>query len=74
MGYIWNKDIGLSLSLMVNVLKTVEEKILNSPQESNTKHKWIVFSTYGTISYILSLQWCKGLLLDLEGLKNIGPK
>ena len=70
MGYISNKDRGMSLSLMVNVLKTIEEKILDSPQKSNAKHKWIVFSAYCTVSYVLSLRGCEGLLLDLEGLRK----
>ena len=38
MSYIINKERGLSLSLIVKVFKVIEEKILNSPKESNTQY------------------------------------
>ena len=56
---------------MANVLKTIEEKLLDSPQRSNAKHKWIVFSSYCTMLYILSLRGREGLLLDLEGPRKL---
>ena len=71
MSFILNKYRGLSLSLMVNALETTEEKILDSPHWIKAKHKWIVFSADCTVSYVLSLQGCKGLLLNLEGLRKL---
>jgi hypothetical protein len=34
------------------------------------KNRWIVFHTYVTICYVLSLRGCKGFLLDLAGLNQ----
>ena len=62
---------GISLSVMVNVLEVIEEKITKLLEKSNVNHKFVVFSAYCTISCVLSLQRCEGFLLDIEGLRQV---
>ena len=59
-GYILNKERRLLLSLMVNVLEIID----------NSKHKWIVLSTYCTIFIVLLLQGCGLLIFDFKGLRK----
>ena len=41
-----------------------------SAQGIGARNNWIVFLTYVTISYVLSLRGNKGLILDLNGLNK----
>jgi len=69
MGQDWRPNVAISTPLMIRLLIEVEERILQS-EEDETKHDWIVFSTYITIAYVLSLRGPEGFLLDLEGLNK----
>jgi hypothetical protein len=59
----------MSPNLLLRVLEEANLRINGavSPRELN---RWIVFHTYGVISYVLSLRGKEGLLLDLEGLHH----
>jgi len=67
MGQDWRPNIGLSTSLIVKLLQKAETEVENAdtPQDA---HLWIVFISYVTISYVISLRGPEGLLLDLHGL------
>ena len=67
MGQDWRPNIGLSTALIVQILQRAESEVDNAdtPQDA---HLWIVFITYVTISYVVSLRGPEGLLLDLKGL------
>lgn len=67
MGEEWRTNKAMTVSLIKEVLQYSEFKI-GSAKNNPEKHKWIVFSTYVTITYVISLRGNEGFLLDLEGL------
>ena len=69
MGQDWRPNIGIATPLMIELLTKVEERISHSDDDENT-HDWIVFSTYITIAYVISLRGPEGFLIDLDGLNR----
>lgn len=67
MGQDWRPNQALSLDLMLAVLELTEAHIDNAVAEDEA-HRWAVFHTYATVSYVISLRGTEGLLLDLEML------
>jgi hypothetical protein len=69
MGQDWRPNKAISKTLMLRVLKEAEVRIdgATSPAELN---RWIVFNTYATVCYVVSLRGSEGLLLDLGGLNR----
>ena len=55
------------MNLLLRLLEKTEERIENAniPSES---HKWVVFSAYAVVCYVVSLRGVEGFLLDLAGL------
>jgi len=69
MGQDWRPNIALSTKLIIELLTKTEERI-SEAEEDEVKHDWMVFSTYITISYVISLRGPEGFLLDLDGLNR----
>ena len=73
MGNIWepNKDISTSLILM-----TIEasERRRKETDNANDKHRWMIFTTYVSIMYIISLRGLEGFLLDLKSSRDMKGK
>ena len=69
MGQDWRPNMALSTVLLTQLFKRVEEKISISENQME-KHQWIVFSSYVTLSYVLSLRGNEGRFLDLKGLNK----
>ena len=70
MGSITRPNKALTTSTLLLLLQGVEEKI-----NETKNHRWIIFGTYVTILYVLSLRGNEGLMLDLGGLrKHWNPK
>ena len=69
MGSTWKPNKALSHALILLVISKVEEKIVIS-EESTEKDLWLVFSTYVTISYVLSLRGNEGVMLEISGLRK----
>jgi hypothetical protein len=67
MGQDWRPNQALSLPLMLAVLHLADNRVNNSVSDEDA-HRWTVFHTYATISYVISLRGTEGLLLDLETL------
>jgi hypothetical protein len=67
MGQDWRPNKAITKALMLCVLEEADIRVeaATSPEESN---QWIVFHTYVMLCYVVSLQGCEGLLLDLDGL------
>ena len=69
MGQDWRPNQALSIPLLLELVKRVEEKIAYSTNDSETT-KWIVFSAYVAITYTLSLRGSEGFLVDLTGMRK----
>jgi len=69
MGQDWRPNVAIATPLMIRLLIEVEDKI-SMAEDDEIKHDWIVFSTYITISYVISLRGPEGFLLDLAGLNK----
>jgi len=69
MGQDWRPNICIATPLMIELLTKVEERILHS-DDNDSKHDWIVFSTYITIAYVISLRGPEVFLLDLDGMNR----
>ena len=69
MGQEWKPNRALSTDQVTEVLKEVEERIKASETEEEI-NKWVVFSAYVAITYVLSLRGSEGFLLDLGSLKK----
>jgi hypothetical protein len=65
MGQDWRPNQALSLPLMLAVLDLSNSRVNNAVSDEDA-HRWIVFHSYATISYVISLRGTEGLLLDLE--------
>jgi hypothetical protein len=68
MGQDWRPNQALSISLMLAVLEMANSRAENAVYYSKDAHRWVVFHSYATISYVISLRGTEGLLLDLETL------
>jgi hypothetical protein len=74
MGQDWRPNQAMSIELLLKMLETVEMRLNDapSPRELN---RWIVFHTYASVTYVVSLWGPEGLLLDLAGLhRNWGTE
>ena len=69
MGQVWKPNRGMLTKLLLELIKVIEEKIENQIVAIDT-HKWIVFSTYVTLTYVLSLRGAEGFLIDLKGIRS----
>ena len=69
MGVVWKPNLALSTELLLEVLNETEANIegATDPEDQNL---WIAFSTYATVSYVVSLRGNEGLLIDLKGLNE----
>ncbi len=63
----------MSIPLLLETTKAIEGRIkeanipLVSPRELN---RWIVFHTFGVVTYVVSLRGPEGFLIDLKGLHD----
>jgi hypothetical protein len=74
MGQDWRPNQAMSMDLLLRMLETVRLRIndATSPRDLN---RWIVFHSYATVTYVVSLRGPEGLLLDLAGLhRNWGKE
>ena len=69
MGQLWKPNRALSLPLLLSLLEKVEERIKGAFNDKDS-HRWVVFSTYVVVCYVISLRGVEGLLLDLTGLNR----
>ena len=72
MGQVYKPNLALSTSLIVSLLKTLQEEILvtNSDME---RFDFIIFGVHVVISYVLSLRGSEGLMLNLTSTsKGLG--
>jgi hypothetical protein len=69
MGQDWRPNKAISKQLMLQVLLEAEHRINLAPSQADL-NCWIVFHSYALVCYVVSLRGCKGLLLDLSGLRQ----
>jgi len=69
MGQDWRPNMAMSTELLLRVLKEIENNI-QMREQPEQKHKWIVFSSYVVVTYVLSLRGKEGLFIDLKGLNK----
>jgi hypothetical protein len=69
MGQDWRPNKAIPVDLLLLVLETANLKCMESVSLLE-KNRWIVFHTYATTCYVLSLRGCEGFLLDLAGLNR----
>ena len=67
MGIIWKPNTALSIPLLLLLLEEAEKNIEEASTE-DIENLWVCFTTYITISYVVSLRGSEGLLLDMNGL------
>ena len=72
MGSIWKPNKGLSHKLLMAVIEKTEEKIgeIEDSISGEDKSRWIVFSAYMIVAYVLSLRGNEALMLDLGGIRK----
>jgi hypothetical protein len=68
MGSDWKPNKAMSIGLLLRVLTEVEVHIASAPSGFD-KHRWIIFHTFVTVTYVISLLGLGGFLLDIEGLQ-----
>ena len=73
MGSTWKPNKALSHALMKAVICKVEGRI-EANKDRRDIHKWITFSTYSIISYVISLRGTEGLMLELGTLRKYWPQ
>ena len=69
MGQIWKPNKGMSIELLLRMLRKSEGRIIAASSEEE-RHMWIVYVTYCVVSYVLSLRGNEGFLLDLKSLNK----
>jgi hypothetical protein len=52
---------------MLAVLEMTDNRVYNAVSDEDA-HRWSVFHSYATLSYVISLRGTEGLLLDLKTL------
>ena len=67
MGQDWRPNRAISVELMGELLRAVEQKAWDSTSAED-KFKWIMAGGYFCFCYVVSLRSPEGLLCDLEGL------
>ena len=55
MGVIWKPNTALSVKLLLNVIEDADQH-LKEATDKEEAHQWMLFVTYVTISYVLSLR------------------
>ena len=66
MGQLWKPNRACSIKLLLKIISASDQRILEE-ESDHERHRWIVFSSYIVITYVLSLRGSEGLLLDLKG-------
>jgi hypothetical protein len=69
MGQDWRPNKAISVELIILVLQLAELRALEAPT-LNDQNRWLVFHSYVTVCYAVSLRGCEGFLLDLAGLNR----
>jgi len=69
MGEISKPNLALSIPLLLELINFIERKIQET-DDLPDKHRWLVFLTYTSVSYVVSLRGPEGFLLDLSGLNQ----
>jgi hypothetical protein len=67
LGQDWRRNKAISIELLILVLEMVDLKTQEATLLPEKDH-WIVFDSYVAVCYVLSLQGCEVLLMDLAGL------
>ena len=67
MGQDWRPNKAITVELMAELMKVVEQKAVSSTNEA-VCHKWVMGGGYFCLCYVLSLRSSEGLLADLEGM------
>ena len=67
MGQDWRPNKAISVELMGELLKVVEQKVMDSDNLEG-RMKWMMTGGYFVVCYVVSLQSTEGLLCDLEAL------
>ena len=72
MGGIWKPNKAFSHRLLMTIMEVAEERIKEGEEgmERDDRARWIVFTAYITVTYVLSLRGNEGLMLDLKGLRR----
>lgn len=67
MGQLWKPNQALSIESLLKLLHEAEHTIsaLRSPRGG---YRWIFFTAYAVICYVVSLRGGGGLLFDMAGL------
>jgi hypothetical protein len=69
MGQDWRPNKAISVELVILVLQLAKLQALEAPT-LNDQNRWLVFHSYVTVCYAMSLGGCEGFLLDLAGLNR----
>jgi hypothetical protein len=71
MGQDWRPNLALSTELILVLLEQIKDKASEAQGTADDERlDWLVYGTYITVTYVLSLRGTEGLLLDLEGLRK----
>lgn len=73
MGQLIRPNRALSHNLLLSLLNYVKSRS-NKESDQEESHLWLVFLTYITVTYVLSLRGAEGFLLDLKGLNKYWKK
>ena len=68
-GQLIKPNRALSHPLILRLFKHTEEKAISYLSQEEA-HLWLIFLTYITVTYVLSLRGAEGFLLDLKGLNK----
>ena len=69
MGQDWRPIKAISVELVVLALQLAQLRAHEVPL-LNKQNRWLVFHTYMSVCYAVSLRGCKGFLLELAGLNR----
>ena len=67
MGQDWRPNRAISIDLMIEFLKAVEQRALDATMQDD-KCKWVMAGGYFCFCFVVSLRSPEGLLCDLEGV------
>jgi hypothetical protein len=69
MGQEWRPNQAMPIPLLLKLLEEVGYRI-EAAASKREENRWIVFHTYVTVCYVVSLRGSEGLLLDISGLRR----
>ena len=69
MGQLIKPNRALAHPLIIKLIKCIELRSNTEPYQEE-RHIWLVFLSYVTVTYVLSLRGAEGFLLDLKGLNK----